>query len=390
MHARDEQRDRPQPDPADGRGGSRARRPSPPPPFPSPPDPAFVPACPPPLRLGVVGTGYIANVVGTALRETTRVHRAGVASRDVARARQFALTHADPQADEARAVGDWRELVAWDGIDAVYLALPTVARTEVAIEAARHGKHLLVEKPFTDVAAIDAIAEACRAHGVAFLDATHFVHHPRHQLLRRTLHERIGELRAVHACFTFPSMDRGNIRHDPSLEPTGAWGDMGWYAMRALVECTGDDDTLAHGHAVARRDEASGAVVRSDGVLQLAGGVTATWTVAFDIGTCLMDLHLMGSTGRVRLDDFVLDWGGGFAIPLRDHAAEIVQQNGVVNPSGIQVERVASGMRQIVRMLERLAELATDGTAAEREASVRATRRTQQLLDDGWRLHRGR
>lgn len=339
----------------------------------------------PPLRIGFVGTGYIANVVARAAGETQQVHITGVASRDVARAAAFCASHG--LADTARPFGDWRDLVAWDGIDAVYLAAPTVARTEMAIAAANHGKHLLVEKPFTNVAAVDAMHDACRANGVAFLDATHFVHHPRHQLLRRTLSERIGTLLALNATFTFPSMDRTNIRHDPSLEPTGAWGDMGWYAMRALVEFTHDDATLTHASALARVDAQSGAVVRSDGVLQLSSGCTATWDVAFDIGTCLMDLHLMGTDGRVRLDDFVLDWAGGFAIPVPGHASEIEQQRGVVNPSGITVEQVPSERRQLVQLLENFRDLAHDPRGAARDASMRATRRTQQLLDDIWRRH---
>lgn len=339
----------------------------------------------PPLRIGFVGTGYIANVVARAAGEAKQVRIAGVASRDVARAETFCASHG--LAGAARPFGDWRELVAWDGIDAVYLAAPTVARTEMAVAAANQGKHLLVEKPFTNVAALTAMLDACRANGVAFLDATHFVHHPRHQLLRRSLSERIGTLLALNATFTFPSMDRANIRHDPSLEPTGAWGDMGWYAMRALVEFTPDDATLGHALGIARRDAQSGAVVRSDGVLQLSNGCTATWDVAFDIGTCLMDLHLMGTDGRVRLDDFVLDWAGGFAIPLPGHVGEIAQQRGVVNPAGVVVEQVPSERRQLVQLLENFADLAREPRGPACDASMRATLRTQQLIDDIWTRH---
>lgn len=338
-----------------------------------------------PLRIGFVGTGYIANVVATAAGETRQAQVTGVASRDVARAATFCAAHG--LADTARSFGDWRELVAWDGIDAVYLAAPTVARTEMAVVAANHGKHLLVEKPFTSTAAVDAMQDACRANGVAFLDATHFVHHPRHQLLRRTLPERIGTLLALNATFTFPSMDRTNIRHDRSLEPTGAWGDMGWYAMRALVEFTPDDATLTHASAIARVDARSGAVVRSDGVLQLSSGCSATWDVAFDIGTCLMDLHLMGTDGRVRLDDFVLDWAGGFALPVPGHVSEIEQQRGVVNPTGVTIEQVPSERRQLVQLLENFARLTREPHGLSCDASMRATRRTQQLLDDIWTRH---
>jgi hypothetical protein len=142
-----------------------------------------------------------------------------------------------------------------------------------------------------------------------------------------------------------------------------------------------DGSTLTQALAIARRDAQSGAVVRSAGVLQLSGGCTATWDVAFDIGTCLMDLHLMGTDGRVRLDDFVLDWAGGFAIPLAGHVAEVEHQHGVVNPSGITVERVPAIRRQLVQLLENFAELSREPRGEAVEASMRASQRTQQLLD---------
>jgi len=335
-----------------------------------------------PLRIGFVGTGYIAGVVAAALRETERVQLAAVASRTLASAQAFALAHARPV--PPRPFGDWRSMLAWDGIDAVYLASPTTTRTEIAIAAAAHGKHVLVEKPFPSTAALAAITDACRTHGVAFLDATHFVHHPRHLLLQRTLHQRIGTLLAVNATFTFPSMDRTNIRHDERLEPMGAWGDMGWYAMRALVEFTPDESSLAHAAAMARRDSTSGAVVRSDGVLRLTDGCTATWDVAFDIGTCVMDLHLMGTEGRVRLDDFVLDWRGGYGAPLPDHTAEFTTQRGPVNPSGFEVTRVPTERRQLVQLLENFAAMVRDPHGESCTAAMRAAQRTQALIDDVW------
>ncbi|HEX4936648.1 MAG TPA: Gfo/Idh/MocA family oxidoreductase [Gemmatimonadaceae bacterium] len=335
-----------------------------------------------PIRLGFVGTGYIAGVVATALRETDHVRLAAVASRNLATAESFAAAHGDGATP--RPFDDWRGMLAWEGIDAVYLCSPTTTRTEIAIAAAARGKHVLVEKPFPSVEALVSITDACRAHGVAFLDATHFVHHPRHHLLRRTLHERIGTLLAVNATFTFPSMDRANIRHDARLEPMGAWGDMGWYAMRALVEFTPDTSALAFAAAVARRDPQSHAVVRSDGVLRLADGCTATWDVAFDIGTCVMDLHLMGTEGRVRLDDFVLDWAGGYAVPVPGHVAQFAVQRGPVNPSGIAVERVPSPRRQLVQLAEEFAALARDPRGEACAAGMRASRRTQQLLDAVW------
>ena len=88
----------------------------------------------PPLRLGFVGTGYIAGVVAAALRETESVVVAGVASRNMSRAVAFA--EANALGAQARSFDDWRALVACEGIDALYIATPTTARTEIAVAAA--------------------------------------------------------------------------------------------------------------------------------------------------------------------------------------------------------------------------------------------------------------
>jgi predicted dehydrogenase len=46
------------------------------------------------------------------------------------------------------------------------------------------GKHVLVDKPFADQASVSRMVKAAAAKGVAFMDATHFVHHPRAAAIR--------------------------------------------------------------------------------------------------------------------------------------------------------------------------------------------------------------
>ena len=42
---------------------------------------------------------------------------------------------------------DWRELVRRDDIDVIDICTPPDSHREIALEAIRHGKHVLVEKP---------------------------------------------------------------------------------------------------------------------------------------------------------------------------------------------------------------------------------------------------
>ena len=59
----------------------------------------------------------------------------------------------------ARVVADWRDLVADPAVDAVMVATPVHTHFEIARAALRAGKHVLVEKPMTELA-----GDLCAAH----------------------------------------------------------------------------------------------------------------------------------------------------------------------------------------------------------------------------------
>jgi predicted dehydrogenase len=329
-----------------------------------------------PLRLGIVGAGFIADVIANSIREAESVVLAAVASRRVETAQALAAKHGG-----VRVFGTWSELVASDEVDAVYIATPTVAREEIAIAAAAKGKHVLAEKPFRDLASLRRITSACRAAGVAFMDATHFSHHPRTTAIRAQMAERIGPVEAIYTSFFFPSADRNNIRLQPDKEPTGAIGDMAWYSMRAVAEFTPETATLVGAHGFARKDAVTGGFLRGAGVVQLSDGCTSTWDAGYTVGACLMDLQLMGQKGVIQLDDFVLDWVGGFLIPEPGHQVGFTFKAGLAGPSGFERVVTPAFRRQSVQMLEDFARLASEPRGAEVDASIRLSERTQGLVD---------
>ena len=328
------------------------------------------------LQLGIIGSGYIADVIATALRETGRVELAGVASRRPESARTFARRHGDVPVFES-----WEALIANPSIKAVYVATPTSVRESICIAAARQGKHVLGEKPFASLASLQRITNACLENGVAFLDATHFTHHPRTHQIRAECPLRTGRLEAIRTSFFFPSSDRNNIRLQPEKEPTGAIGDMAWYCMRAIAEFADPDSTVVHCHGVARRDTVTGAMIRGAGVLQFSDGLTSTWDAGYTVGACLMDLDLMGEKGVIQLDDFVLDWVGGFLIPDPTRPVGFTQRSGLATPKDFnRVETPDSG-RQTVRMLENFADLTSNPGGDPVRSSIRRSERTQALVD---------
>jgi predicted dehydrogenase len=329
-----------------------------------------------PLRIGIVGTGFIADVIATAMKETSAVRLSAVASRRVETASAFAARH-----DCVPVHGTWEELLASGDVDAVYVATPTVAREAICVEAAKRGKHVLGDKPFRDLASLRNITAACREAGVAFMDATHFTHHPRTRQIRAELPERTGRLESIRTSFFFPNADKANIRLQPDKEPTGAIGDMAWYSMRAVAEYAPHHPAVVCSRGVARRDTSNGAFLRGAGVIGFADGLTTTWDAGYTVGACLMDLDLMGEKGVIQVDDFVLDWAGGYFLPDHSRVVGFTQRNGPVSPSGYVRVESPSPVRQAALMMEEFARLARDPRSPDVEASIRRTEYTQHLVD---------
>lgn len=330
------------------------------------------------IKFGIVGAGFIADVVANAIKDT-EAQLVAVASRRRESANAFADKHGEMQVFES-----WNELVAWPGLDAVYVATPTSAREDICIAAAQRKKHILAEKPFANLSSLQKITETCRANDVAFMDATHFVHHPRTKQLKRELEELVGKVEAIYTSFFFPSMDRSNIRHNPEKEPTGAFGDMAWYSMRAITEFATTGASLVSASGFVQRDDISGAIIRGAGVLLLADGCTSTWDVGYNVGTCVMELNIFGERGMISLDDFVLDWADGFAINIPGYPVGFIQRAGIVNPTEFKQVTTPSHQPQVVHMIQNFIALTGDPKGQAARDSMRISEQTQGLLDAVW------
>ena len=94
------------------------------------------------FRMAVVGYGQIAPATVAALADSDFVKITAVVDIDPA-----ALSGLRGDAD-IRPYGDYYSLLENSEIDGVYLSIPHMMHTPYAIEAARAGKHVMIEKPF--------------------------------------------------------------------------------------------------------------------------------------------------------------------------------------------------------------------------------------------------
>jgi phthalate 4,5-cis-dihydrodiol dehydrogenase len=104
-------------------------------------------------------------------------------------------------------------------VDAVYIATPNMLHAEHAIIAARHGKHIIVEKPMAmTLAECDAMNEAAEKHGVKLLCGhTHSFDPPVRKIREIVKGGELGRLRMINTWNFNEFMYRPRMRHELAM-----------------------------------------------------------------------------------------------------------------------------------------------------------------------------
>lgn len=249
-----------------------------------------------PVGFGILGTAFIARRLAWAINVSG--HRlVATGSRDLAKAQAFAKEFG------GGAVAGYEAVLDRPDVEVVYVPLPTFLRTQWVVKACQAGKHVLAEKPFARVTDLQKMFGACAS--TQFMDATFFMHSDRLQALRQGMGS-IGELRRVSASMSAGLISRGlfggNIRADPSLEPHGALGDIGWYAVRGILwafdwELPGEVHCTSH-------DLVDGALTEVSGWAKFSGGRAANFDASFHTARRQL-LELIGTNMTIRVDDLI-------------------------------------------------------------------------------------
>ena len=251
-------------------------------------------------RFGVIGTGRITRRLVADLQSTEGVAVTAIASRTAERARWYA-----DQYGITSAVEGYSELLRRDDVDAVYISLPPSMHAEWSIEAAKHGKHVLCEKPLAmDVAEAEAMNEACKQQQVRWLDATGWLHHERSPRIRSWIQEgRFGHIGHVSAAVSFFQPFQSNDhRLDASLGG-GCLLDLGWYTCGLIRFVIGRMPLSVMSDTVDRQ----GVPQRLTAMMWFEDEVTATISCGYDTATRKW-FEVAGSTSSLVCDDFTRPW----------------------------------------------------------------------------------
>ena len=152
----------------------------------------------PPLRWGILGTGWIAGRFVHALRRYTRQEVYAVGSRSMDAARSFVDRTG---AEGARTYGSYEALVQNADIDVVYVATPHHLHVEHALLAVAAGRNTFVEKPIgLDDGEVAQMTAAAEEAGVLLREALWSAYLPKFDIIRQLLDDEVlGTLHSVQA-----------------------------------------------------------------------------------------------------------------------------------------------------------------------------------------------
>ncbi|WP_405835938.1 Gfo/Idh/MocA family protein [Streptomyces sp. NBC_01518] len=243
------------------------------------------------MRIGLLGTGPWAQMAhAPALSGHDAWDFAGVWGRRPDAAKELADQHGVPAYDDVDA------LLA--DVDAVAVALPPSIQAELAVRAARAGRHLLLDKPLAPTveqgrAVVDAVREAGVASVVFF--TTRFQPETEAWITEQAAAEGwfTGRAEWLGSVFTSDSP----FAASPWRQEKGALWDVGPHALSVVLPVLGDVRRVA-------------AAVRGPGdtvvlVLDHVGGASSTLTLSLTAPTAAAGatVELRGAAGVTTLPD---------------------------------------------------------------------------------------
>ncbi|MFE1663978.1 Gfo/Idh/MocA family protein [Microbacterium sp. P02] len=245
------------------------------------------------LRWGILATGGIAHAFTRDLK-TAGLDVVAVGSRRAEAAEGFAAEFGIP-----RAHGSYEELAADPDVDIVYVATPHPSHAENALLLLEHGKHVLVEKPFTlNRAEAESIRAAAEERGLLVMEAMWTRYLPHMRRIREIIAAgTLGEIRTVFADHTQKISSDPTHRLNALELGGGALLDLGIYPVSFMWDILGAPTTVG---ATARLAE-TGADTEVATIFSHASGAVST-TISSSRGAGPNTAHIVGTDARIDID----------------------------------------------------------------------------------------
>ena len=252
------------------------------------------------INAAIVGLGrWGQNLVNSVQGKSDKIRFVAGATRTVAKARDYAAHHGFPLYD------GYAKVLADPAIDAVVLATPHTQHAQQVIAAARAGKHVFTEKPFSlTLKEARAAVRACAENGVTLAVGYNWRFQPALQEVKRMLEDgRLGRLLHIEGNFCGPSayrFGRDHWRQSREEGPAGGMTGRGVHVVDAMLYLAGHVDAV---HAQSYRlAQPFGLDDTTSMLFRFMGGSTAyLGTIIATAETWRM--QVFGSKGWVEVGD---------------------------------------------------------------------------------------
>lgn len=284
------------------------------------------------LRWGILGAARINQQLMPAIVAARNSELVAIASQRENAAAETLAEYA-PEQQDVRIYQQREELLADDGIDAVYVPLANKDHAEWTLAAIEHGKHVLCEKPMAlKVSDIEAIADAARQNGVTVMEGFMYGFHPQHSRVKEIIDSgAIGEIRSVRSCFSFMMQPARLYRLAETIDNGGgAMWDIGCYAIHTARRPFAGSKAVAV-TAMAKHTD-NGADVSASGIIDFDDGRFAQFDFSFERAR-RAEYEIIGTKGGLKCHNVwakpnetpVFSWwteqgdGGTEELPLANH-----------------------------------------------------------------------
>jgi predicted dehydrogenase len=258
------------------------------------------------LRWGILATGNIAHQFAEGLKISKTGELVAVGSRTLARAEEFCEKFG------GKAYGSYEEVLNDPNVDAVYIATPHHTHMDDTIAAAKAGKGILCEKPFTlNALEAERALAAVKEANVFFMEAFMYRCTEQTAKVREWISSgKIGNVKLVNAEFAFQAGNEwANFRNDPALGGGGLM-DVGSYCVSLARLAMGEEPSDAH--YISQRSE-KGVDWIGSGLMRFSGDRSAVFQTGVGI-VCRNDAAIYGDKGRITIED---PWKQGVGKKLR-------------------------------------------------------------------------
>jgi D-xylose 1-dehydrogenase (NADP+, D-xylono-1,5-lactone-forming) len=241
----------------------------------------------------------------------------------------------------AKSYSSYEAMLQDPEIDAVYIPLPNHLHKKWTIEAAKHGKHILCEKPASLTAEeTKEMVEFCRKSDVKFMEAFMYQFHPQHKRVREIIKSgEIGEVKFMRASFSFfLAQPEGNIKMDTN-KGGGSLYDVGCYAIHSIRNILGAEPVEVD--VKANIDSDYQVDTSAFGYMKMENGVHAHFDCSFDM-VFRAEYEVIGTEGQIKVPRaFRPDNHGGEGLIIVQKGEETREEKIVADIYKEEVEHIS-------------------------------------------------